>query len=128
MKRFLAVLAVLLLATVVMASVEERVFQMRYRSASDAVAVVEPLLSADGSVLLQPRANTLVVRDVRKVLDKVALAVAMWDRAPFTYRITVKLYLASTTPDSAGASAGSAPEFGAGVRAALQLHLVHGPG
>lgn len=105
-------LVMLALAAVAAGAVEERAFQMRYRSASDALAVVEPLLTAEGTVLLQPRANTLVVRDVPRALNKAALALAMWDQAPFTYRITVKLYLASTAQRPGWTSTDPAPELG----------------
>jgi len=109
----LAVLVAWTLAAAVAAAVEERVFQLRFRSASNALAVVEPLLSPAGTVLLQPRANTLVVRDDRKVIDKAALALALWDQAPFTYRVRVKLYVASTAKDTGSVASDPAPELGA---------------
>lgn len=82
-----------------------REFTLKHRPASQAVAIVAPLLSPQGSVVLQPRLNTLVVRDTEEAVDRVAAFLAQWDTGPVTYRIEIRLLLASNTrptPPSGG--------------------------
>jgi len=88
------------------AAEEVRVFQVRYRSLQDATAVVEPLLSAAGSILLHPQRNTLTVRDEQAVLERVARALEEWDLPPVAYRVEVTALLASATAPPQG------PAFG----------------
>lgn len=79
-----------------------RVFQLHFRPAREAALLVEPLLSPDGSVLLQPRLNAITVRDSAAVLERVAAAVAEWDVAAPNYTIRLRVLLASTTPPTPG--------------------------
>ena len=81
---------------------ELRVFQLHFRPAREAAALVEPLLSAEGSVLLQPGLNSITVRDTPEVLKRVAEALASWDVAPLSYRVRVRLLLASMDPPQPG--------------------------
>lgn len=83
---------------------EVRVFQLRFKPAREAASVVEPLLSPDGSLLIQPRANTLTVRDTPAVQKRVAEVLASFDQPPETYRIRLRLILASTAPPTPGAA------------------------
>jgi len=108
----LSVLLAFVLAGTARAAVEERAFQLRYRSAADAVSVVEPLLSPEGSVMLQPRANTVVIRDVGSVIDKVAVTLRVWDHVPFNFRVRVKFFLASTSMPTGTASTAAPVELG----------------
>jgi hypothetical protein len=105
--RVAAVAGVLLLCAcaAVAAEHEVQVFQLRFRAARDAAALVEPLLSPEGSLLLQPKLNTLTVRDRREVLARVAEALTSWDVAPLTYRLRVRLLLASTATPTPGPAA-----------------------
>jgi hypothetical protein len=81
---------------------ELRVFQLHFRPAREAAALVEPLLSAEGSVLLQPSLNSITVRDTPEVLKRVAEALASWDVAPLSYRVRVRVLLASMDPPQPG--------------------------
>lgn len=81
---------------------EVRVFQLRFRAVRDAATLVEPLLSPEGSLLLQPRLNTLTVRDRRDALEHVAQALASWDVAPASYALRIRLLMASTAPATPG--------------------------
>src|SRR6201999_1823572 len=45
-------------------------YTLRHQRASDAVALVYPLLSRKGTVELQPGGNTLVIRDVQSALNR----------------------------------------------------------
>ncbi len=95
-------LLVVTAATALAADQELRVFQLHFRPARDAAALVEPLLSADGSVLLQPSLNAITVRDSAVVLERVARALASWDVAPAAYKVRIRLLLANTDPQPPG--------------------------
>ncbi len=82
-----------------------RVFQLHFRPAREAALLVEPLLSAEGSLLLQPKLNAITVRDSAAVLERVAVALAAWDVAPANYTIRLRVLLASTTPPTPGPAA-----------------------
>ncbi len=86
---------VLVAGTAVAADQELRVFQFHFRPAREAASLVEPLLSAEGSILLQPGLNAITVRDNPEVLRRVTEALASWDVAPQSYRVRVRLYLAT---------------------------------
>lgn len=81
---------------------EVRVFQLRFKPAREAAAVVEPLLSPEGSLLIQPKSNTLTVRDTPAVQRRVAEALASFDVPPETFKIRVRFILASTAPPTPG--------------------------
>ncbi len=82
-----------------------RVFQLHFRPAREAALLVEPLLSPEGSVLLQPKLNAITVRDSAAVLERIAAVVAAWDVAAPNYTIRLRVLLASTTPPTAGPAA-----------------------
>jgi hypothetical protein len=96
--------AVLILAagSALAADQELRVFQLHFRPAREAAALVEPLLSPEGSVLLQPSLNSITVRDTPDVLKRVAEALAGWDVAPLSYKVRVRVLLASMDPPQPG--------------------------
>ncbi|HYB22392.1 MAG TPA: secretin N-terminal domain-containing protein [Solirubrobacteraceae bacterium] len=73
------------------AELEERVFELRHRVVRDAAAVVAPLLSPDGTMLLQPRQNSFTVRDHPEVLDRVAATISRWDSQLAAFRLRVSL-------------------------------------
>lgn len=72
-----------------------RTFQFRYRDASQAAVVIKPLVSASGSVSIQPSTNTLVITDSPAVLLEIAKALRAYDAPPQAFRIEVKLVAAS---------------------------------
>ncbi|HUK13547.1 MAG TPA: secretin N-terminal domain-containing protein [Thermoanaerobaculaceae bacterium] len=84
---FLAASAVPALAQ----ELEVRVFELQHRAVRDAAPVIEPLLSPDGSILLQPRKNAVTVRDRPEVLRRISEAMLRWDTEPVTYRVRVSL-------------------------------------
>lgn len=73
--------------------VQARAFEIRFRSATDAQALVAPILSADGSVTVQPKLRTLVVQDRVSVLDRVAGLLATFDLPPRNVEVTLSLFL-----------------------------------
>ncbi len=73
-----------------------RVFTLKHRRADDALLLVRPLLSDQGSVLLQPRLNTLTVRDTPQAVERAARALSAWDLPPRALSISVSLLKATT--------------------------------
>lgn len=72
-----------------------RVFTLKFRRAEDAAALVRPLLSEGGSVLLHARPNTLTVRDVAPAVQRTARAISSFDVPPRPVSISVTLLKAS---------------------------------
>jgi hypothetical protein len=98
----LACLALLVLALVPGAAfadgpLETRTFAVRFRTVSDAVQLVSPLLSPEGSLRLRPAQRMLVVEDQAVVLDRVRLALERFDTAPRNVEISFTLLLGSDT-------------------------------
>jgi hypothetical protein len=79
-----------------------RVFTLHYRRAEEVALLVRPLLTDDGSVILQPRLNTLTVRDTSAAVDKAAQAIASYDLPPRNVEISVTLLKASSEPKQPG--------------------------
>ncbi len=103
-KTAVAVLA-LVAGSALAADQELRVFQLHFRQARDAAVLVEPLLSPGGSVLLQPSLNSITVRDDPQVLKRIAQVLATWDVAPPSYKVRVRLLLATTDSPPPGKAA-----------------------
>jgi Bacterial type II/III secretion system short domain len=96
LRRSVAIVTLLLAAALMWADEQAvRAFVLHHRSASQVVAVVGAMLSPQGSVVLQPRLNTLVVRDSDDVLARVGEFIHGYDVGPLTYRVVVRLLLAS---------------------------------
>ncbi len=70
-------------------------YTLRHQRASDAVALVYPLLSRKGTVELQPGGNTLVIRDVQTALDRIVPVLRSFDHAPRPMRLEVLIVKAS---------------------------------
>jgi hypothetical protein len=97
-----AVAAWTALATPTPATVLIRVFTLRYRRAEEVALLVRPLLTDEGSVILQPKLNTLTVRDSAPAVEKAAQAIASYDLPPRNVEISVTLLKASSEPRKAG--------------------------
>jgi hypothetical protein len=100
-----ALAALLIAGTVLAAEPEVRVFQLHFRAVREAADLIEPLLSADGSILLQPKISSVTVRDNAEVLARVTQALASWDVPPLSYRVRVRLLLATTEAPDRGRAA-----------------------
>lgn len=70
-------------------------YTLRHQRASDAVALVYPLLSRKGTVELQPGGNTLVIRDVQSALNRIVPVLRSFDHAPRPMRLEVLIVRAS---------------------------------
>jgi hypothetical protein len=76
-------------------SVVLQAYTLRHQRASEAVALVYPLLSRKGTVELQPGGNTLVIRDVPAALNRIAPVLRNFDHAPRLMRLEVVIVRAS---------------------------------
>jgi Bacterial type II/III secretion system short domain len=109
MKRiFLPILIVLLTAGIALAEPAEggkalsvKTFQFKYKDADRAAAVIKPLLSSEGSMSIQPSANSLVVTDRPQNLASVSAALAEFDVPARPLKLTVRLLLASRASETA---------------------------
>ena len=123
-KAAVAVLA-LVAGSTLAAEQELRVFQLHFRQAREAAVLVEPLLSSGGSVLLQPSLNSITVRDTPEALKRIADALASWDVAPPSYKVRVRVLLASTDVPPPGRAAPLISGIGAELYKLVQANRHH---
>ena len=95
-----------------------RAFVVHHRALADAADIVQPILSADGSVKLQPRLKTLVVEDRSDVLARVAALLESFDLPPRNVEVTLSLFL-GTAQERPAQSVGAA-SFSREVRGVLE--------
>jgi hypothetical protein len=82
-----------------------RTFQFKHKAAEKAATVIKGLLSADGTMSIQPSSNALVVTDRPENVRQVTAALAEFDTAAKQFRVTVRLVSAGRLP------AGQAPRI-----------------
>ena len=75
-----------------------RVFTLKHRKAEEVFLLVRPLLTARGSIVVQPGLNALTVRDAPAVVERTARAVEQFDVPPRGYSVSVALLRATTGP------------------------------
>lgn len=95
-----------------------RAFVVHHRELADAADIVQPVLSSEGSVKIQPRLRTLVVEDRNDVLDRVAALLESFDLPPRNVEVTLSLFL-GTAQGRAGQAPGAAG-FSREVRGVLE--------
>lgn len=66
------------------------IIQIRYRSAPDALRIVEKLLTRDGSVTMDERTNSLVVRDSEESVGRIIKIIETFDKAVEQAKIRVR--------------------------------------
>ena len=71
-------------------SLSVRTFQFKHKQAEKAAAAIKDLMSANGSMAIQPGTNSLVVTDDPENLKKIAAALASYDTAPQPFQLTVR--------------------------------------
>ncbi len=93
MKRWSSVVLMLVLGAVaaVAADTVSRVFTLRHAPLSEVSAAVQPMLSENGLLTLQPKQSRLTVQDLPEVVDRVAVRIAELDHVPDRFRIEVQL-------------------------------------
>jgi type II/III secretion system protein len=102
-KLSLVTLALLLLSVVALADddagrsggLASRSFKLTFRSPERAAVVIKPLVSAEGSISLQPANNTLVVTDHPENLRSISEALQKFDAPSKPFRVELKLVAAS---------------------------------
>jgi hypothetical protein len=103
MKRFLMTLMALLLVSAtafadaadVGKSLTAKTFVFKHKQADKAANVIKPLMSADGSMSIQPGANSLVVTDLPENMKKIAVALAAFDAPAQQLQLSIRLVSAS---------------------------------
>ena len=71
------------------------VYRLEHQPASEAWALLQPLLSARGSVELRPADNTLVLRDSTAALERILPVLAAFDHPPRDVNVEIWLIRAS---------------------------------
>lgn len=72
-------------------------YAFKHQRASDAVALVNPLLSPRGTVELQPADNTLAIRDTEAALARIRPALRSFDHPSRPLRLDILIVRASRT-------------------------------
>src|SRR5438309_2654673 len=72
-----------------------RTFTFKYKDAEKAAAIVKDLVSAEGSISIQPSAHSLVVTDRSENLRQIAKTLAEFDTPAKSFRLLVRLVSAS---------------------------------
>lgn len=68
-----------------------RTFQFQYKDADKAAAIIKPLMSAEGTMSIQPASNSLVVTDRPEKMKAIADALAAFDTPPHNVRLSLRL-------------------------------------
>lgn len=103
MKRLLMnLMAILLVSAAALAETADvgktlsvQTFQFRNKQADKAAGVIKPLMSADGSMSIQPAANSLIVTDHPENMKRIAQALVQFDRPATSLLLSVRLVGAS---------------------------------
>lgn len=74
-----------------------RAYTFQHQRASEALALVHPLLSPRGAVELQPAGNTLVIRDVQAAVNRILPVLRGFDHPPRPLRLEIFVVRASKT-------------------------------
>ncbi len=92
-KTISAVFGLVLVAVTAASAVEtvSRAFTLRHVSVAEATSAVQPLLSDQGSLTLQPSRSRIVVQDFPEVINRVARLIDELDKLPNDYRIHIDL-------------------------------------
>jgi hypothetical protein len=72
-----------------------RVFQIQHTSVAEASSAVQPLLSENGTLTVQPQKNRITVQDTAEIVQRVADVLAKLDTAPGTYAVRFQLLKAT---------------------------------
>ena len=110
MKRFAVMLMALFLVSAtafadaadVGGKLSVRTFTFKHKQAENAAAAIKSLMSADGTMSIQPKTNSLVVTDDPANMKKIAAALADFDTAPQPFRLSVYVISAGRTAPAKG--------------------------
>jgi len=76
-------------------SLSVKTFQFKHKDADKAASIVKPLMSAEGSISIQPSSNSVVITDRPENLKAIAAALTQFDTAPQAFKLSVRLVAAS---------------------------------
>jgi hypothetical protein len=79
-----------------------RTFGLKHKQADKAANVIKPLMSAEGSMSIQPSANSLIVTDLAENLKRIATAIAAFDAPARQLQLTIRLVSAGRAAADAG--------------------------
>ena len=99
-----------------------RLVSLENQPAEEAVKLVMPLLSSQGSVEVQPGGNTVVIRDTLAALARILPILAEFDHPRRVVDVSVWLFRAHHTPFSPSVVTPALPELSAVVET-LRRHL-----
>lgn len=110
MKRFgITLMALLLISATAFADAGDvgrnlsvQTFLFKFKQAENAASVIKPLMSAEGSMQIQPAANSLIVTDAPENMKRIAAALKQFDLPAQPFKLTVRLV--SARRGSAGES------------------------
>jgi hypothetical protein len=99
MKRFgITLLAMLLVSTAAFADAGDvgrnlsvQTFLFKFKQAENAASVIKPLMSAEGSMQIQPAANSLIVTDAPENMKRIAAALKQFDLPAQPFKLSVRL-------------------------------------
>lgn len=66
-------------------------YTLKHQPAHEALALIRPLLSARGTVEVQPGDNTLVIRETRSALDRLSRMLVEFDHPPEELRFDIRI-------------------------------------
>jgi hypothetical protein len=107
MKRILTLMMALFLVTALGAesvfadaadvgkTLTSKTFVFKHKQADKAANVIKGILSAEGSMSIQPAANSLVVTDLPENMKKIAAAIAAFDAPAQALQLSIRLVSAS---------------------------------
>ena len=72
-----------------------QLFTIRFKDVNDVYLLIEPLVSARGSVQMQPRLRTLAVTDAPETLEKIEAMIQSYDLPPKNVEVALQLILAT---------------------------------
>ena len=75
-------------------------YHFRFRDAEKAAAMIKPLISADGSMSIQPGSNSLIVTDRAENLKSIDAALQQFDKAAQNFRLYVRVISAGKVDPS----------------------------
>lgn len=79
-------------------SLSVRTFTFKHKPAEKAATAVKGLISSDGSMAIQPTANSLVITDRPENIRKIAAAIEQFDKPAQSFRLSVRLVSAGRVP------------------------------
>lgn len=70
-------------------------FDLRHKSAERVADLIQPLMTEDGSVSMQPARKVLVVTDTAEALARISAVIGEYDMPPRIYKVDLQLVSAS---------------------------------